>query len=94
VRRDKVAEIGDGANLYGGKQPVKLKLLFRNASEQESFVLREDVISFSYDGSFSVFFYACASQFYDASFSYHKAYSNNFLILLILIRLKLQVLSS
>jgi hypothetical protein len=30
------------------------------------------------DDSFSVFFYVCASQFYDASFSYHKAYSNNF----------------
>jgi hypothetical protein len=39
--------------------------------------------SSSYDGSFSVFFFACASQFYDASFFYHKAYSNNFLILFI-----------
>jgi len=33
---------------------------------------------FSYDDSFSVFFYACASRSYDAFFSYHKAYSNNF----------------
>jgi hypothetical protein len=35
------------------------------------------------DGFFSVFFYACASQFYDASFFYRKAYSDNFLILII-----------
>ena len=61
----------------GGKQPVKLKLLFCFMYEQESFVLRRDVTSFSYDGFFSVFFYACASRSYDAFFSYHKAYSNN-----------------
>jgi hypothetical protein len=34
---------------------------------------------FSCDGSFSVFFYACASRSYDAFFFYHKAYQNNFL---------------
>jgi len=28
----------------------------------------------SYDGSFLVFFYVYASQFYDAFFFYHKAY--------------------
>ena len=32
------------------------------------------IYSFSYDGSFSVFFYAYASPFYDAFFFYHKAY--------------------
>jgi hypothetical protein len=41
--------------------------------------LIKSTCSSSYDDSFSVFFYACASQFYDASFSYHKAYSNIFL---------------
>jgi hypothetical protein len=39
------------------------------------------VISFSYDGSFLVSFYACASQFYDAFFFYHKAYFVNVLFL-------------
>jgi hypothetical protein len=34
-------------------------------------------ISFFYDGSFLIFFYACASQFYDAFFFYHKAYFVN-----------------
>ena len=29
--------------------------------------------SSSYDGFFSVFFYACALQFYDVFFFYHKA---------------------
>ena len=38
---------------------------------------------FSCDGSFSVFFYACASRSYDAFFFYHKAYQNNFLNLVI-----------
>ncbi|MDB5253650.1 MAG: hypothetical protein JWP27_2819 [Flaviaesturariibacter sp.] len=28
----------------------------------------------SYDDSFSIFSYACASQFYDAFFFYHTAY--------------------
>jgi hypothetical protein len=52
-------------------------------------VFKKRIICFSsYDGSFSVFFYACASQFYDAFFSYHKAYSNIFLILFIIIRSK------
>jgi hypothetical protein len=40
---------------------------------------RKGTICFSsYDGFFSVFFYAYASQSYDAFFSYHKAYSNVF----------------
>lgn len=48
--------------------------------------LRNGIIcSSSYDGSFSVFFYACASQSYDAFFSYHKAYSNIFLNLFVII---------
>ena len=38
----------------------------------------------SYDDSFSVFFYACASQSYDAFFFYHKAYSNKFLKLFLI----------
>ena len=35
----------------------------------------------SYDDSFSVFFYACASQSYDASSFYHKAYQKFFYLL-------------
>jgi len=31
--------------------------------------------SSSYGGSFSIFSYACASQFYDAFFFYHKAFT-------------------
>ena len=83
MRRDKVAVIG-GVQTYTGKQPVKLKLLFCLMCGTGKFRTKKGLfISSSYDGSFSVFFYACASQFYDASFSYHKAYSNNFLILFI-----------
>jgi len=40
----------------------------------------EPIYSFSYDGSFLIFSYACASQFYDASFFYHKAYFVNVFI--------------
>jgi hypothetical protein len=40
----------------------------------------EPIYFFSYDGSFLVFFYACASQFYDAFFFYHKAYFVNVFI--------------
>ena len=39
----------------------------------------EPIYSSFYDGSFSIFFYACASQFYDAFFFYHKAYFVNVL---------------
>ena len=36
-------------------------------------IISEPIYSFFYDGSFLIFFYACASQFYDAFFFYHKA---------------------
>ena len=39
----------------------------------------EPIYFFFYDGSFLIFFYACASQFYDAFFFYHKAYFVNVL---------------
>ena len=83
MRRGKLQQLVVGckliraANNQSTETPVPLKV------GQDSFVLSRLVISFSYDGSFSVFFYACASQSYDASFSYHKAYSNNFKILFI-----------
>ncbi|MGZ8539582.1 MAG: hypothetical protein ACXWV6_02985, partial [Chitinophagaceae bacterium] len=82
---DKLAVFGWGANLYGRQTTSQLKLISPPKAGQGSFVLRKEIniISSSYDGSFSVFFYACASQSYDAFFSYHKAYSNNFLILFI-----------
>lgn len=43
-------------------------------------IISEPTYSFSYDGSFSIFSYACASQFYDAFFFYHKAYFVNVFI--------------
>jgi hypothetical protein len=43
-------------------------------------IISEPIYSFSYDGSFLIFFYACASQFYDAFFFYHKAYFVNVFI--------------
>jgi hypothetical protein len=78
-----------GANLYG-KQTGGLKRLkkfqkfkgFKNYYQLFELMKPLEPVkptcSSSYDGSFSVFFYAYASQFYDASFFYHKAYSNNF----------------
>ena len=80
MRWDKVAAIGWGANLYGRQNNQSTETPIPPKAGQGSFVLRKEIniISSSYDGSFSVFFYACASQSYDAFFSYHKAYSNNF----------------
>jgi len=40
----------------------------------------EPIYSFFYVGSFLIFSYACASQFYDAFFFYHKAYFVNVFI--------------
>src|SRR5438045_7158438 len=39
--------------------------------------LSEPTYFFFYDGSFLIFSYACASQFYDAFFFYHTAYFVN-----------------
>ncbi len=76
MRWDKVAEWGEvqtctTANNQSTETPVPSV-----KAGQDSFVLRKEtnIISSSYDGFFSVFFYACASQSYDAFFSYHKAY--------------------
>ena len=43
-------------------------------------ISKEPIYFSFYDGSFSIFFYACASQFYDAFFFYHKAYFVNVFI--------------
>jgi hypothetical protein len=71
------SKIGKVQTNTGGKTTSQTETPVPPLAGQVSFVLRK-VISFSYDGFFSVFFYACASQFYDAFSSYHKAYSNNF----------------
>ena len=46
-------------------------------------ISKEPIYFFFYDGSFSIFSYACASQFYDAFFFYHKAYFVNVLLMII-----------
>jgi len=71
----KVAAIGGVQTNTGGKTTSQTETPVPARGGNRCFLPRK-VISSSYDGSFSVFFYACASQFYDAFFSYHKAYSN------------------
>jgi hypothetical protein len=50
-------------------------------SEYRATMARLLIYFSSYDDSFSVFFYACASQSYDASSFYHKAYQKFFYLL-------------
>ena len=77
INPDELREQIGGGRTYGNTTG---KLKFRSPSmATEVRTGKEIIYFFSYDGSFSVFFYVYASQFYDASFFYHKAYSNIFL---------------
>ena len=57
------------------QQSTGLFKIAGNKNLRQSYSEKEMIIYFFFcDGSFSIFSYAYASQFYDAFFSYHKAY--------------------
>jgi hypothetical protein len=67
-----------GGKLMGranGKLAIGYKRVNRKQSVASGWI--KEPIFFSYDGSFSIFSYAYASQSYDAFFFYHKAYYVN-----------------
>jgi hypothetical protein len=79
-----VQQIG-GELTSTAKQPDELfevgGLRFDVTKRQTSNKKPQTICSSFCDGFFLISFYACASQFYDAFFSYHTAYENVFLII-------------
>ena len=58
----------------GDKRQIKDSANKKNGSRKSPGIKRSALNGFSsYDDFFSAFFYACASQSYDAFFFYHKA---------------------
>ena len=67
----------DGRVAIGTEQSA---IKFNSGAEGSAPEYDQEPIYVFYDGSFLIFSYACASQFYDAFFFYHKAYFVNVFI--------------